>query len=391
MQETIISSDSHVIEVPDLWEKGLPLSFKERAPRAFFDETRDAWMFGSPEVPVQAVGGLFMAGQRPDQVESFRRAGFSVARPGGWDPMERMKDMVTDGVAAEVLYPSLGLGMFCLNDAALQEALFRTYNDWVIEYCKKVPDRLYGIALISMFDINHAIAEMERCKRAGIVGTMIWQVPHPTLPFTAEHYERFWAASQELDLPVHVHILTGFGDSMNRQTSHGIKRYRIGVQQTREIEDALFDIIFSGVLERYPRMKIVSVENEIGWIPFWLQQCDKSFKRHRHSEKLPIDKLPSEYFSRQIYATFFNDAVGGKLFSWWGADNCMWSNDYPHQNSTWPKSREVIARDMADLPEAVREKLLTTNVTKLYKLNVPQSLPKPATNGGAVAAQVSSS
>ena len=78
-----------------------------------------------------------MAGQRPDQVESFRRAGFSVARPGGWDPLERMKDMVTDGVAAEVLYPSLGLGLFCLEDAALQEALFRTYNDWLIKYCQK--------------------------------------------------------------------------------------------------------------------------------------------------------------------------------------------------------------------------------------------------------------
>ena len=104
---------------------------------------------------------------------------------------------------------------------------------------------------------------MERCKKAGgIVGTMIWQVPDPKFPFTSDHYERFWAASQDLDLPVHLHILTGFGDSMNRQTSHGINRYRIGVQQTREIEDALFDMIFSGVLERYPKLKVVSVENE---------------------------------------------------------------------------------------------------------------------------------
>jgi predicted TIM-barrel fold metal-dependent hydrolase len=385
MEQTIISSDSHVIEVPDLWEKGVPSSFKQRAPKAFFDEKRDAWMFGSAEVPVQAVGGLFMAGQRPDEVESFRRAGFSVARPGGWDPFERMKDMVTDGVAAEVLYPSLGLGLFCLEDAGLQEALFRTYNDWVIDYCQKVPDRLFGIALISMFDIDHALAEMERCKKQGIVGTMIWQVPHAKLPFTSDHYERFWAASQDLELPVHLHILTGFGDSMNRQTTHGIGRCRIGVQQTREIEDALFDIIFTGVLERYSRLKVVSVENEIGWMPFWLGQCDKAFKRHRHSEKLTIDKLPSEYFRRQIYATFFNDPVGGKLFSWWGCDNFMWSNDYPHQNSTWPNSRDVIARDMGHLDAAEREKLLYTNVTKLYNLKVAASLPQAVTVGAAAA------
>jgi uncharacterized protein len=261
---------------------------------------------------------------------------------------------------------------------ALQEALFRTYNDWVMDYCQKVPDRLYGIALISMFDIDHAVAEMERCKKGGIVGTMIWQVPHPKLPFTSDHYERFWAASQDLDLPVHLHILTGFGASMNRQTSHGINRYRIGVQQTREIEDALFDMIFSGVLERYPRLKVVSVENEVGWIPFWLDKCDKAYKRHRHAEKVPMSKLPSEYFAEQIYATFFNDHVGGKMFSWFGVDNCMWSNDYPHQNSTWPHSRDVIDRDMADLPAASRDKLLNSNVRKLYRLNAPASLPKAA-------------
>jgi uncharacterized protein len=184
-------------------------------------------------------------------------------------------------------------------------------------------------------------------------------------------------------LPVHLHILTGFGDSMHRQTSHGIKRYRIGVQQTREIEDALFDIVFTGVLERYPGLKVVSVENEIGWMPFWLGQCDKAFKRHRHSEKLTIYKPPSEYFRRQIYATFFNDPVGARLFSWWGCDNFMWSNDYPHQNSTWPNSQDVIARDMGHLDAADREKLLSSNVTKLYQIKVAASLPD--THVGAAA------
>ena len=168
MEELIISADSHVIEVPDLWEKGMPPPLRDRAPKAYFDEKRDAWMFGSPEVPVQAVGGLFMAGQRPDQIESFRRAGFSVARPGGWDPIVRMKDMEQDGVSAEVLYPSLGLALYCIEDAEFQEALFRTYNDWLIDYCQKVPDRLYGIALISMYKIEHAIAEMERAKSKGL-------------------------------------------------------------------------------------------------------------------------------------------------------------------------------------------------------------------------------
>jgi predicted TIM-barrel fold metal-dependent hydrolase len=369
--ELLISADSHVIEVPDLWEKGMPQSLKDRAPRVYFDENKNAWIFGSSDVLPQAVGGLFMAGQKPENINEFRKAGFSVARQGGWDPIARLKDMEVDGVAAEVLYPSLGLGLFCVDDAPFQETLFRVYNDWVIDYCRKVPDRLFGVALISVFDIDNAIAEMRRCKSQGISGVMIWQVPHPSLPFTAEHYERFWAAAQDLELPVHLHILTGYGESMKRQTTRGINRFRIGVNQTREIEDALFDMIFSGVLERYPRLKIVSVENEIGWIPFWLGQCDKAFRRHRSNEALPIDKPPSEYFRRQVYATFFNDHVGGRLLSWWGADNCMWSNDYPHQNSTWPRSREVIERDLGSLPPSDRTKLVSANVARLYGLKLP--------------------
>src|SRR5512142_987800 len=184
MDEIIISADSHVIEVPDLWETRLPQSMKARAPKLYFDEERDAWMFGSADIAPQAVGGLFMAGRKPEEINDFRRAGFAVARQGGWDPIARLKDMEQDGVAAEVLYPSLGLGLYCIGDAALQEALFRAYNDWLIEYCSKVSERLFGIALISVFHIDNAIAEMERCKKQGLAGSMIWQVPHPDLPFT---------------------------------------------------------------------------------------------------------------------------------------------------------------------------------------------------------------
>ena len=115
--------------------------------------------------------------------------------------------------------------------------------------------------------------------------------------------------------------------------------------------NSLYELIFSGVLERFPRLKLVLVENEIGWIPFVLEQWDYYFKRHgTKREGLAIKKLPSEYFHGQIYTTFFNDAVGGHILSWWGADNCMWSNDFPHGNSTWPNSRQVVARDLGDLP-----------------------------------------
>ena len=299
MEKLIISADSHVIEVPDLWEKGMPQSL--RRPRAEGLLRRK-----ERRLDVRLTGGACLKpsaaclwpAQQPDNLENFRKAGFSVARPGGWDPIVRMKDMDTDGVSAEVLYPSLGLGLYCIEDAdppgSAVSHLQRLDDRLLPERCRIVS---MASRLISMYDIDHAIAEMERCKKAGMVGTMIWQVPDPKLPFTSEHYERFWAASQDLDMPIHLHILTGFGASMNRQTGQGINRYRIGVNQTREIEDALFDMIFSGVLERYPKLKIVSVENEVGWMPFWLGQCDKGFKRHRHAEKLPSINCPANISS----------------------------------------------------------------------------------------------
>ena len=374
-QEVLISADSHVLELPDLWEKPLAKTFGERAPRVYYDEKRESWMFGSTEVAAQAVGGLFMAGHRPEELAEVRKAGFAAARQGGWDPVQRVKDMDIDSVSAEVLYPSMGLGLFCIQDSALQEGCFRVYNDWLMDYCRGASERLVGVALISVYDINHAIKELERCKKEGLCGAMIWQVPHQNLPFTSNHYEHLWAAAENLAMPVHLHILTGFGGSMQRQTLAGIERCRRGVSQTEEISNALFDIIFSGVLERHPRLNVVSVENEIGWIPFWIGQCDKAFERHRSAVTLPINKRPSEYLQRQIYATFFNDHVGGHLFSWWGEDNCMWSNDYPHQNSTWPHSRDIIARDMGELPAEKREKLVRSNVARLYGLKMPAACP----------------
>ncbi|MPZ13825.1 MAG: amidohydrolase family protein [Chloroflexi bacterium] len=339
--ETLISADSHVSEDPDLWVNLLPARFRDMAPRF------------SP----RKVG------------EGFQN------KPGGWDPSERVKEMSVDGVSAEVLYPTLGLSLFGLDDAELQEACFRVYNDWLIDYCKVAPDRLVGIACLSVYDIDRAIHELERCRTAGLKGGLIWQAPHPDLPFTSSHYDRFWAAAQDLEMPVNLHILTGHNYSKDMGARQGVEHYRGSVNlKTFDAASGLFELIFYGVLDRYPRLKIVIVENEIGWIPFFLQQWDYYFRRFRKTNPPPIDREPSEYFYRQVYATFFNDAVGGQSFRWWGHDNCMWSNDFPHPNSTWPNSRTVIERDLGHVPPDVRAKLVCENVARLYDLRVPAAV-----------------
>jgi uncharacterized protein len=338
--ELMISADSHVIEDSELWLKQLPSALRDQAPT-----------------------------YRPEELTGF------TTQPGGHDPHERIKEMETDGVSAEVLYPTLALKLFSIQDPALQEACFRVYNDWLIAYAAVAPERLVGIACISMWDIDRAVQEMERTRKAGLRGALIWEVPAQDLPFRSPHYDPVWQAAQDLDMPVNLHILTtgaerppllGAPREMNRLYTNVNTRIA-------EISGALFDFVAAGICHRYPGLKLVIVENEIGWIPFFLQQLDYYYfhKSGKPMAGMPIDRLPSEYFAQQVYATFFNDPIGGKLLQHWGQDNCMWSNDYPHGNSTWPHSREVIERDLGHLPPPIRSKVLSENVARLYGLKLP--------------------
>ena len=332
MNDVIISADSHIVEPSDLWEKNLP------------------WV--REHLPVIRLGGL---------------------KPGGTDPFRRLDEMGTDGVSAEVIYPTAGLRLFGMDHAGAQEACFQLYNDWLMDYCKPNLERLPGIACISLYNSDQAVRELERCARGGLKGGLIWQVPHPELPLWSEHYNPFWEAAAALGMPVNIHTLTGH-NYRKIPTGKGLPGADEGMNKTRnsvnvkalDMSNALFDLIFFGVLQRYPGLKIVLVEAEIGWLPFYLQQWDRHFRRNREDLPSPITEEPSFYFNRQVYATFFDDTFGCQCLRTWGQDNCMWSSDYPHGNSSWPHSQDVIRRDLGHLPQAVRQKLLRENVAALY-------------------------
>jgi predicted TIM-barrel fold metal-dependent hydrolase len=334
----LISADSHVSEPPELWETRLPAALREAGPHF------------------------------APRAQSRR-----FDHPGGFDPAERAKEMAADNVDAEILYPTYGLTLFKIKDAALQEACFRVYNEWIRDYCADAKVPVFPIGCIPAYDIDKAVAELQWCHDQGFPGAMVWQVPPEGLSFLSDHYNKLWDAAQQLDMPIAVHILTGFNYSADRSLTAGndIESSRSSVNlKTAELANTMFDLIFSGTLERFPRLKIVIVEGEIGWMPFALQQWDYYYHRFRKTQNLPITTQPSDYFYRQIYATFFNDAVGGQLLTTWGQDNCLWSNDYPHGNSPWPHSQEVFQRNLGHLPEDVTRKLVQDNVIKLYGLKI---------------------
>ena len=341
--EQRISADSHMAEPPDLWETRLPKEMRDQALR--FPENR-----------------LYETNHH--------------LRAGGWDPSERLKDLAIDSISADVLYPTYGNQAWLLGDPKLQEAHVRVYNDWMIEFCDFAPERLWGLAMMSLWDVDWAAKELERCKKAGLRGAVVWTTPPSELLFASDHYERFWAAAESLEMPVNLHISTGprlmRGARMAPYTAmlpHGVHKF--------DMMTALGDIIGSGVLERHPKLKVVVAEAGVAWIPFFAQEFDYYFFSRGSGGRRSIPRPPSEYiFDRQqVYAAYISDRVGGFLLNQYGQDTFMWSTDYPHPACTWPTSGAIIAQDIGHLTPEVRAKVICGNVARLYNDGI---LPPPA-------------
>jgi uncharacterized protein len=332
----LVSVDSHLMEPDALW--------KQLTPRLF--------------EPVRATLDVIGFGEQPLK--------------GAGDPHARLLDQDRDGVMAEVLFPNNGMALFGIEDVDAQREGLKLYNDFLADFCKVAPKRFFGVAALSVYDIDAAIAEMHRALDMGLTGIMVWQVPDPRLPFTSDHYERLWAAAAEAGVPVHLHILTGHTYFRDPGKRKGIEKIRGSVnQKTHDMINSLFDIIFSGAFDRHPKMRLVLAESECGWLPFILQQWDYYFERFRNKESFPIDRKPSEIFNEHVYCTWLEDFSGTRQFTWWGQDNLMWSNDYPHPNMTFPFSRENIIHHIGDLPRDLQLKLVRDNALRLYgfKLN----------------------
>jgi predicted TIM-barrel fold metal-dependent hydrolase len=334
-----ISADSHMGEPLDLWTTNLPARFRDRA-------------LNWPHLK---------------EFESNHHL-----RAGCWDPRERLCDLAFDGTSAEVIFPTQAVPAWALDDVELQEAHLRVYNDFVIDFCRVAPERFWALGMISLWNIDHAVAELERCRDSGLRGAAIWIAPPKSLPYSDQHYERFWDAAQSLAMPLAMHInaraetVQRTGSSVER-TLHSINSHKFDAMSS------LGHLIASGVLERFPRLRFLVAEIGCGWIPFWLQEFD-----HYQQARNPLPLRPSDYFHRQVSSTFISDAVGGSLADEYGADTFMWSSDYPHPACTWPDSGAIIEADLGHLSPEVRAKIVWSNAAALFNDGRPPVAAEPA-------------
>ncbi len=368
----ILSSDSHVFEPPDLWTTRIDTAFKERAPRMQRIVGVDQLVVEGHQA-IAGIGLISNAGARfeaPETISSHGR--FEEVHEGGYDPAQHLKDMQLDGVAGEVLYPSQGLFYFKVANTQLMSAIFRAYNDWLAEFCRTDPARLKGIAMINLDDVQDGIKELQRTARMGFAGAMITEYPLEDRRYDRPEYEPFWAAAQALDMPLSLHTAT------RRQGKiRGIGEKTIYDASSRATKvfypaTSMCDMIFSGVFERYPTLKLVIVEFELAWVPHLLSTMDYTY-RERHEEafhRFTDHMYPSDFFHRNVSLSFQEDAVGIRLRDVIGVDNMMWGSDYPHSESTFPKSREILAQILAGVPEDEQSKIVGANAARLYHFDV---------------------
>ncbi len=247
--DIIVSADSHMTEPPDLWVQRIDGRFRDRAPRVVSElQGKPGVWFVCEGLEPRSVAGTFAAGKTPQELAAFQKVGYEAARPGGWDPAERLKDMAIDGVAAEVLYTTLGFRLFGLTDGPFQAAIFRAYNDWLAEFCAYDPRKFAGLALISLLDVDEGAREIQRCARLGLKGAMIMASPPEGRDYGEPVYDPFWAAAQDLRMPLSLHTSTGHG----RESRYNVNRYMRAMTLPHETQRTLTTLIFSGVLEPSP-------------------------------------------------------------------------------------------------------------------------------------------
>jgi len=363
----IISADSHFVEPPGMWAERLDKKFRERAPHTVRGlNGKDGEFFVCENINPFPVAAFFGAGVPSEVLAEHNKKGMEAAPASVWDPAARLKDQDRDGIIAEVIYTSMGMPLYMLDDVELRTACFRAYNDWAVEYCSHNPKRLLPLGLLTLEDINAAVQELQRIAKKGVRGAMIWAEAPSDKPYSQSDYDPLWAAAQEANFPLSLHILTG-----RKGTGIDFFSGNLALQAStlhHEIERSLAVFVMGGVLERFPKLTIVSAENDVAWMPYFMWRMDMIHSRLGGLGGVKLSLKPSDYIKRQVYATFINEPVFIKTLDIYGPDNAMWSSDYPHTAATWPRSQDFINKTFSGLAEADRRKIVHDTAAKVYRI-----------------------
>lgn len=357
----MISADCHCNEPGNLWYQRIDKKFRDRLPRTEIDANGVKWQISEGWARSRLLDNPL---EGEDQVRA----------KAGADPQERLRDLALDGVDAEVIFPNKGLVMWATPDAEFAQAQCRVYNDWAWETFSKYNDRLSPMAAIATAEVEGAVAEITRVAKLGFRGLTL-----PCKPIFGPHdarhpnynlgiFDPMWKVIEEARLPITFHVSTGRDPRAARKDGGAVINY-VSHSLVPTIEPVAH-LCASGVLERFPGIRFAAIESGIGWVAWALDAMDEAYRKHHMWAYPKLKMLPSEYFHAHGFASFQEDRVGLDLATKYNlADNFMWANDYPHHEGSWPHSAEAIERQMAQLTDDQRAKILGLNAAKLFKFD----------------------
>lgn len=369
-----ISTDDHCWEKPDTWTSRVPARFRDDCPQVRHTDEGDVWWYAGEIVRPLGTGCAAMRPAR-DAVMSW-----SDVPKAAYEASERLRYMDQDGVAAEVLFPQaagFGGGPFVTTrgDPDLRLACVRAYNDYLTEEWSDVSPRFVAQCLVPIWDVELAVAEAQRAHELGH-RSLVWTAapqrfgfPH----FNDRYWDPLWATLQERSMPVCLHIGSAGIDHNEWEDWSAMRRTSINsVNAITSNVHVMANLIFSGVLDRFPELRFISVESGLGWVPYLLETADHQYEaQHLWDEGMTI--RPSEYFKRQCYVNFWYEVTGIEQRHRIGVENILWEADFPHPTSTYPNSRKAIEESLAGVPADEQALMLHDNAAALFRIELDES------------------
>ncbi len=387
----LVDVDAHVVEPADVWSSRLPAKYRDVGPRiellprgvptlngaAYIEAPGEdgplaAWWhyedhFAQVKRPIAA------AGFHPDEIQMIGVT-YDEMRPGCFDPVARLADMDLNGVEAQLCFPNYprfcGQQFLWGKDRDLALLCVRAYNDWMVEeWCGSSGGRLLPLCLIPLWDISLAVDEVRRNAARGVRAAAFSELPaYLGLPsIFSGHWDPLFAACAETGTVLCMHIGSG---TKTPQVSPDAPEAVGAITIFGNSVMSMTEFLLSGVLHRFPTLQLLYAEAQIGWIPYVLERSDDVWETHRgwsHSKQY-CPEPPSTYYPGRVHSCFFKDAIGVRMLDEVGLDNVMFETDYPHQDSTWPRSRQAAAEQFGHLPQAQVDQIARGNAIRLFGL-----------------------
>jgi predicted TIM-barrel fold metal-dependent hydrolase len=365
----LVSADSHVAEPPDLWTTRIDRKFRDRAPRLVSNEKSDAYVLAFPTSRPTGIGLLATKAKYADPDTPFGMDGrWSDVPEGAYDPAARIEELDREGMEAELLYTTAGLGLFAIKDHEFRHACVRTFNDWLAEHCAAAPKRLFGVAMVASDDIDGSVAELERCVDMGLRGAMIAIGLKSGESYGDPKFQKFWSAAEALEVPLSLHVAAS--ETTWRGTGNQFVDFACVFTPTMY---AITSMIYSGLFDRHPKLKVLSVECDASWPLAILERMDDRWTLDQLWASGPqpgivSSRKPSEIFHDHVGCTFMRDRTAIVNRDIIGRGNLMWGADFPHFDGAWPNSAFALERQFDGVPLDDQMAIGRNNAIKFYNL-----------------------